>query len=438
MKVNTRFFDRALRSGKTARVLRIDPGAVKLLPLFNERATPAEDRLAQTLGEARLNRGLVPVPPASVRLAQPKVQQIEGLGPVTCLAERSRHLPGERLLAAPLHLLRLAAARLALGELLINANHFLFLPPELTCPWDAYGDPIGLNLAGGVIETPPQARRACLLVTTTGPEIRRLGFADCSIKLTDERLVSPHPYGPPDKAGALTAFALFHGSEDGASPEASGVWDVAYVGRHAVALKAGGGMPIPRAGCVIRFASVDEAQAAQRITYRLGLDIQEGVQAGPVIVENGAPTDIGRDIFAEELMRPVPSRPDAVPISPYAWAANWHETRAARLSAGITADGALFFCAVEGTSSFFRDRAAASGATLHDLACLMAEEGAETAMHLDGGGSTQVFCAGGGALLTPRDVHHCLPESLAQFDRPLPLALRLSSPQAPRPARFAR
>jgi hypothetical protein len=423
--VATRFFERQLRSGKTARVLRIDPDAVEVLPLFHERATPAEDRLAQTLGEARLKQRLLAVPPASVRLAHPKPRHIDGLGPVTCFAARHSDLPGESFLAAPLHLLRLAAARLAPGELLINANHFLFLPPELTGPWDAYGDPIGLTLADGVIETPPQARRACLVVTGAGPEIRRFGFADCSIHLADGRLAAPHPYGPPARSIPLTAYALFHGSEHGASPAASGVWDVAYVGRHAVAMKPGGRMPIPRAGCVMRFASAAEAQAAQQITYALGTDVHQGVQAGPVIVENAAPTDNGRDVFAEEMMRPEPSRPDLVPISPHAWAANWHETRAARLSAGITADGALFFCAVEGTSSFFRDPAAASGATLHDLACLMADEGAETAMHLDGGGSTQVFCAGGGALLTPRDVHHGFPESPAQFDRPLPLALRL-------------
>jgi len=118
-------------------------------------------------------------------------------------------------------------------------------------------------------------------------------------------------------------------------------------------------------------------------------------------------------------------RPDSVPVSPHAWAADWIQTRAARLSAGITAQRRLIICAVEGTSSFFRD-GPARGATLHDLAHLMVEEGAVTALHLDGGGSTQVFCHGGGALIAPRDVHHRMPDSPAQFDRPLPLGLVLS------------
>ena len=423
MTVKTQFFDRQLASGKVARVLRLDPDQLEVLPLFTTRATPAEDRLTQVLGEARLGVPLAHVPPAAVRLPQPELRDLAG--PVTYFAERTGAVPKGTVRAAPLHLLRLAASRLGAGEVLINANHFLFLRPELAGPWDAYGDPIGVTMTGGLVETPPQVRRACLLMTAAGPAIRRLGFADITVRLPDGRSVAPHPFGPPVEGAQGTAFALFHGSQEGATPPLQGVWDVAYVGRHAVAIKKGGGMPIPRAGCVIRFESEAEARAVQDITYRLDADIEEGIQAGPIIVEQGAVTEAGRDIFAEEGMRADPDRPDAVPISPYAWAADWHKTRAARLSAGVTGEGGLFFCAVEGTSSFFQNKAEAAGATLFDLACLMRDEGAVTAMHLDGGGSTQVFCEGGGALLTPRDVHHGHPGSPAQFDRPLPLALKL-------------
>lgn len=332
-----------------ARVLRIDPDGSDVLPLFTERATPAEDRLAQVLGEARISGPLVPVPPASVRAVRPETREIHGLGPVTCLADRHRAAPDGAHLAAPLHLLRLAAARLAPGELLVNANHFLFLPPELAGPWDAYGDPIGLTMADGIVETPPQLRRACLLMTRTGPAIRRLGFADCRITLPDGRMAFTHGHGAAERGEPLTAFPLFHGSQGGASPVAPGLWDAAHVARHAVALKPGGGMPIPRAGCVIRFASQAEAEAARHIAYSLDPDIAQGVQAEPIIVEDGAATEAWRDVFAEEMMRPDPSRPDAVAVSPHAWAADWHKTRAARLAAGITAGGALFFCAVEGT-----------------------------------------------------------------------------------------
>ncbi|MEM1264559.1 MAG: phosphodiester glycosidase family protein [Pseudomonadota bacterium] len=259
-----------------------------------------------------------------------------------------------------------------------------------------------------------------------GPEIRRLGFAETSIAAATGQTFAPHPLGPPSREAAGTGFALFHGSLGGRTPPAPGLWEVAFVGRHAVAMRHGGGLGIPRAGVVLRLTSEGEAAAvaAGPLTYALP-GLSEGVQSGPLIVADGAPTAASRDVFTEEYMSAAAPRPDAVPISPHAWAADWHETRAARLSAGLTRAGHLFFCAVEGTSSFFRG-GPAKGATLHDLASLMIAEGATTALHLDGGASAQVFAEGGGALITARDVHHRDPASPGQVDRPLPLGLILS------------
>lgn len=416
--VEVRFFERRLRSGVVARVVRMSPRTVRVLTCFTEDAPPDETRLAQVLAEARLGMPVVPVPPAARRMTPREI------GGSLRIAARADARAGAA--CAPLRLLRTVAAGLAPGEVLINANHFLFLSPEIAAPFDAYGDPIGLTLVDGVVETPPQLPRTCLLIGEAGPEMRRLGFTDTHIRASDGQAFAPHAFGAPGRTGPGTAFALFHGSAGGLTPPADGVWDVAFVGRHSVALRQGGGLPIPRAGCVLRCASRSEAEAgaACPVTYDLP-GLRHGVQSGPLIVEAGQPTEAARDVFAEEAMSAVAPRPDAVTVSPHAWAADWHRTRAARLSAGITGDGQLFFCAVEGTSSFFRD-GPARGATLHDLALLMIEEGAARAMHLDGGGSTQVFCHGGGALIAPRDVHHGMADSPAQFDRPLPLGLVLA------------
>jgi len=417
MTVEVRILERQLASGPVARVVRLAPRGFRVVPLFTRDAPDDEMRLAVILAEARLGLPVAPVPPAAERMSP---REVDGS---LRLAARADARSG--VACAPLRLLRTVAAGLAPGEILINANHFLFLPPEVSTPFDAYGDPIGLTLADGMIETPPQVRRACLVATDTGPEIRRIGLGDLSIQAGGMSF-SPHPFGVARHTGPGTAFALFHGSEAGATPCGDGVWDVAFVGRHAVAMAAGGGLSIPRAGCVLRCASRAEAEAVAGGTATYALPgLSQGVQAGPLIVEAGETTEVNRNVFAEELMSREAPRPDAVPVSPHAWAADWHRTRAARLSAGITAAGQLFFCAVEGTSSFFRD-GPARGATLHDLARLMIDEGAVRAMHLDGGGSTQVFCEGGGALIAPRDVHHGMPESPAQFDRPLPLGLVLT------------
>lgn len=416
--VEVRCLERRLASGSTARIVRLEPRGFRILPCFTQDAPPDETRLALVLAEARLGQPVVPVPPAARRMAPRDV------GGSLRLAARADAQSG--MACAPLRLLRTVAAGLQPGEILINANYFLFLAAEIADPFDAYGDPIGLTLVDGVVETPPQIPRSCLLLGAAGPEIRRLGFAQTTIRAVRGQVFTPHPFGPPKLAVAGTAFALFHGSDRGLTPAADGVWDVAVVGRHAVALSEGGRLSIPRAGCVLRCATRSEAEAVVTgpVTYELP-GLHHGVQSGPLIVEGGQTTEAGRDVFAEELMSSDAPRPDSVPVSPYAWAADWHRTRAARLSAGITRDGRLFFCAVQGTSSFFRD-GPAQGATLHDLAQLMIDQGAMCALHLDGGGSTQVFCHGGGALIAPRDVHHAMPDSPAQYDRPLPLGLVLS------------
>ncbi|PWK61444.1 phosphodiester glycosidase family protein [Roseicyclus mahoneyensis] len=416
--VDVRFLERRLASGVTARVVRLEPGGFRVLPYFTQDAPLDETRLAVILAEARLGQPVVPVPPAVRRMAP---RDLDGSHRIAARADARSGVA-----CAPLRLFRTVAAGLAPGEILTNASYFLFLAPEVAGPFDAYGDPIGLTLADGVVETPPQIPRSCLLIGDAGPEIRRIGFAHAEIRTVQGLPFSPHPFGPATQVAAGTAFALFHGSAGGLTPVAEGLWDVAFVGRHAVALSQGGGLSIPRAGCVLRCASRSEAEAvaAGPLTYSLPA-LQQGIQSGPLIVEDGQTMEAGRNVFVEELLTDDAPRPDSVCVSPHDWRADWHRTRAARLSAGITRDGRLFFCAVEGTSSFFRD-GTAQGATLHDLAQLMIEEGAAQAIHLDGGGSTQVFCHGGGALIAPRDVHHGMPDSPAQFDRPLPLGLVLS------------
>jgi exopolysaccharide biosynthesis protein len=95
------------------------------------------------------------------------------------------------------------------------------------------------------------------------------------------------------------------------------------------------------------------------------------------------------------------------------------------LGAGVTENGDLVFVAVDGSSSHFSGQAAAAGATLRDLALLMQDLGCKEALHLDGGGSTQVFGQAGGALIASADLHHGLMSRGARYDRPIPTWLRL-------------
>lgn len=81
--------------------------------------------------------------------------------------------------------------------------------------------------------------------------------------------------------------------------------------------------------------------------------------------------------------------------------------------------------AVEGKSSFVEAGGGASGASLHDLAELLQRLGAVEGLHLDGGGSTQLFRPFGGSLLRPGDFCRGFEDVAADYDRPLPLGVRL-------------
>ena len=174
----------------------------------------------------------------------------------------------------------------------------------------------------------------------------------------------------------------------------------------------------------MRFESRDAAIGALGpLQFRLSEQWQEGVQAGPQILAEGALTGAG--VFTREHMTETPALPEPGTVSPANWRADWDETRAARLGAGVTEDGTLVFMAVEGTSSSLSGAPKASGATLRDLAHLMRDQGCLAALHLDGGGSTQVFGQAGGALIAPTDVHHGLPDRQSRYDRPVPTWLSL-------------
>ena len=412
--------DVLLASGEVAKVLVLRPAAMRVDPGFRDAPAPNEVRAAQILGEARLGATLTPVPGPEERLSDALRISHPDLGDVDVFSERARRsLIAEGMTQAPLFLLRQRTAEIGRDTLAANSNYFLFGKEDFDSPWNAYGDPIGLVLSGGVIDFPAQLPRAAVLAQGHRHGIARPGFADMRITLPNGAPIRAHPFGVPGDVGPMTAFARFHGERDGKSPPGEG-YDVAFIGRYPAAGCQAGGLPIPRAGCVVRFPDRAAAIAALGpLTYGLEGDWAEAVQAGPQILADGRVTD-GEDVFATEHMTETPSLPMAGTVSPAGWKADWDETRAARLGAGVDRNGALVVVAVEGTSSGLTSREGAAGATLRDLAVLMRDAGARDALHLDGGGSTQVLGEAGGAIIASSDRHHGLLERSARHDRPIP------------------
>ena len=418
---------RELASGVRSSVLKIVPTDFTVLASFLQTPTAAEAAQSLELGRARNKLDFVAVPPLSDEYQVSEIHKFSELGNIVCLSKRAKVAASGAKMIAPLHSMRLASGLLKQGQILLNGNYFLFQPSDLHSPWDAYGDPSGLVISDGQMLVPPHLPRPCVLQYKGQTFINRHSFADCQIMDAAGQRFVAHKHGQMEFDAPGTAYALYFGSINGRSPITQGTVDVAYVGRQPTAIKKNGGMPIARSGCVLRYASMEEAIAGSKgaLNYQMQSTYDQGLQCGPMLVEFGKSTEIGRNVFDEEELGSGAGFSDTPAKSPSDWKADWHKTRAARFAAGITNEGTVFFLAVEGSSSTAIKGVNRKGATLADLTQLMIDEGAITAMHLDGGGSVQAYNNVGGTLIASHDVYHEDPNATFQIDRPLPLGVIL-------------
>lgn len=354
-----------LHSGVDATVLRIDAEESDILPLFERPSHTSVAKLTARLAQAR---GIVGRNADAVHLAE-------------------------------LHLLRLEAASLGLDEMLVNGGYFLFNLDEIG-PDDRFGDPIGLVVADGRVFSPPLFGRAALVRDLTGWSVRHYDSRDCTVTF-------------PSGAAAETFFADV---DQFTPPPSDQSIDVVIRGRRVIGIHRAGVRRVPVWGCVARMPQDGAPEPGSDVRYVLKTPIEAGLQAGPVLIANGAPVPQTEDIFLRERL-------DGL-TPPWGWHANWHETRAARLAAGINEHGQLFFCAIEGNSAILPGNTA-KGATLADLTALMLEQGAREAINLDGGGSVQVFDAGGGNFLKSGEFFRDALFEGGNYERSLPTALKL-------------
>lgn len=443
-----------LASGVEARIVVVEAAAFSVEPYFHDAAAPSVRLIAAGLARARLGAFTYDVPHPSVRQqarsypwGDGRTIEVHSARVAAILDElaragitpaglwRDRRGPNPTRLPVPMaatDLLRLRSAGLSRRQLLANGSYFLFHHEEFDTPFEAYGDPIGLVIANGTILAPAQTNRACLTRQGGRFTIRRLSFSDLRIILPGGRVIPAHAFGRSGAAEAAEpiAIARYFGAVNGCTPADPAVTEVVIVGRHAVGLVRGGNVPVPRTGCILRFPGglepdlLASLMAAEPVSYQFeDLSLDEAVQAGPCILAGGKVSVDHETMLAEQVFV-AEAEGDLRQSSPFRWHADAHQTRAARLGAGVRGDGTLFFCAVEGNSSY-AGGGQAQGATLHDLACLLGRLGALDGLHLDGGGSTQLFRPYGGALFRPGDVCHDFTDQFAAYDRPVPLGLRL-------------
>lgn len=299
------------------------------------------------------------------------------LGPVGRLREVARSLP---------------------AQVVVNAHFFAITPDEQPSPHGCLGDPAGAFAAHGVLRSLPVSPRATLI--RDGSEWRIV-----TLTIDDVHTTLP---GANDGAVVVDRFVrhVDHPARV-RTPRTDGVVDLVIVDRTVVGVHDGGDAPIPPTGCVVRYAAPLPPAALQAVARGAPVkhhlpahpSLDVAVQGGPWLVADAhVICDDARVLGEGFVTRASPASP-----VPGIFPADAASTRAARLGVGIRGDGELIVVGVEGRSS--RDGGVADdarGATLVDLATLLAEAGAIDAMNLDGGGSVQAF-VGSGPLLAGAD-----------------------------------
>lgn len=306
------------------------------------------------------------------------------------------------------------------GGALLNTHFFLLSASELDSPFAAVGDPFGLVAAHGTIRNPPTVRRAALVRTDAGWQVAQVGSEDLEIAFPDGTVVRGVDADRPADSSELWFRGRMPSGH--ATPVRDRAVDVCIQGDLASVVRVGGGLPIPQGALVVSFpdGAPSDLLAALARDPRVRMSIpslpglRAGLQVGPELVRGGQVV-LDDDAFARESFRTL-GTPN--PVGPVVFPADTDRTSAARLGAGVLADGTLLILAVEGASSLtgpIGDQPA--GCTLLELAELLRDAGAIDALNFDGGGSTQVF-RGGGALLGSADARGV---DGASFDRPVPV-----------------
>ena len=324
-------------------------------------------------------------------------------------------------------------------RLAFNTAFFLLEHDDYPSHHSALGEPYNLLVKDGTIHRPPLYRRGTLYRRTRAslaPTARADGrwqagyfsLADVSITLADGTRIVPEesdvsglPFAlnAPSRAAVTVYTRAFGiaicGYPLGCTPEVPGQIEYTVVDSRIVGRKVGGGLEIPQNGLVLSCAPQKPGfgknlvsppgASLPRVTYHFVREEHRGIvqalQVGPLLLQNGHVV-LSPDSLAAEEFWPTPPGKPCVPVGvvPTDYPDDVDRTRAGRISLGVDCAGRLVVVAVSGTERGTHIPDVDShGATLAELADLLAQAGAVDAINLDGGGSTQLFFLGG--LTTP-------------------------------------
>lgn len=271
--------------------------------------------------------------------------------------------------------------------------------------WDE-GLPSGMHMQSGVLMAPPHPKRSSVGITDDG----RLAVDRVAMLGTWQGSSQRRPLNNLNQRPGPNGASLFTPSWGSTTPSAQGTVEITLhpfpaaapfvdLTGTVIAVKPGGGTPIPRDGAVLvaRGSSAGrlagEAVVGDIVTARLILRPQWGgivdaIGGGPVIVRGGVPVFRALEDFGSSHL----------------------SLRHPRTGVGQRADGSIVFVAVDG-----RQRGYSTGMTNFELAQTLVRLGAVTASALDGGGST-TMAFNGKVLNRPSDrVERPVSDSLNVF-----------------------
>lgn len=286
------------------------------------------------------------------------------------------------------------------ASLCVNSHFFQMDPSDFDSPYGKAGSPYGLVLKNGLIISPPLNHRPSLLVDNKGKT---------QIKIVETRdlkfVIDGKEYE--DGENCLLHFR----PEERVVPKHEGS-DIVISQSKVLAVKRGGGTPIPVSGFVLSVKgnpSVDSPEVKC-----LGLEnFKFGSQVGPWMMKEGT--------MAESLNCPFFVKgKDSVAFGPTVYPLPFETARAGRICLGSDKRENPVIIWAEGPGKLGIDgENESTGVSLLEMAKFCRENRLWNAINLDGGGSAEIVCKG--KVMLKRSDR--MPVTNRQCERPVPNGL---------------
>jgi len=233
-----------------------------------------------------------------------------------------------------------------------------------------FGQPYGLSVNNEKVITPALFKRGAFFIYRDGSsEAKTVSVEDMNFKVGGMRLV------------VSDNCEIWRRPKAIRTNRSTGIVDMIVVNDQVVSWRENGDAEIPDAGFVIR---VDKKTFSKMKSFDISYDdldnVSFAVQGGPILVKEGIPM---YGFCDEEFGGKIDYPPTVFPF-------DWDKTPAARIAIGYDKEK-IIVVAVEGCNRYpYQPDFDSRGFTLKELTQVMIENGAQNAINLDGGGSTQI------------------------------------------------